>query len=443
MAEVCDMLKPEHFADPFNANAWRAILSVYADGLSLDTATILTRMRTLGLLSGDGFGQDAYRLSTIETNCIGKRNIMHHALIVAQSWVSRQVSRIGTDATVQGASMAEDGFDLAERTTKKLEAIMSEIAPRRSMSYGQGEADELERMDAPKRKLHTTGFRDLDAIVGGYQRGDLHIVAARPAMGKTSFMVSSVDEAVSNGHPTGMFSLELKRDKMQARIFSRKSGVPLAAIVRDEMMPEQIRKRHEMMNEANSLPLWIRYDSGVTIEHIRAEATRMVRNHGVSCIVIDQLNWITPPKSGNRDGEVGNITRALKQLAMHLDVAVVLLHQLSRAVESRAGSKVPVLSDLRDSGNVEQDAQVVIFLYRPEYYGITEDENGSTIGVVQVVVAKNSNGPTGTVRLRFNAECASIHELSADRWDTRQGFTQPAPHPDNRITPTQDDFNPF
>ena len=432
MSEVCDMLKPEHFHDNRNARAWTAMLDSYSRGEGVDVITTVSRMKLLGLFCGETFGEVASRLSAMQSACFGTKNTMFHALLIAQAWMNREAVAIGSEAMASGQDHNEDGFDVAARMAKRIEEAMEEIAPRRADSYAAMEAQEVARMDEPKKATHPSGFPELDKIIGGYQRGDLVIVAARPAMGKSSYATSSVMEAVEQAHPTGLFSLELNQSKMQARLFSRSSGVPLAAIVRDVLTPEQITNRHNALSEAANMPLWIRYDTGITVEDIRAEATRMVRRHGVGCIVIDQLNWVKPPKVGNRDAEVGAITRGLKQLAMQLDIAVVLLHQLSRSVETRGGDKRPILSDLRDSGNVEQDAQVVLFLHRPEYYGIAEDAFGSTAGIVNVIVAKNSNGPTGEVRLRFTAETASVHG-EVPTWNPRD-----IPQPDNRTEPTKD-----
>lgn len=427
IAEVSDVLKPEHFYR--HSRWWSGILSAYEQGLTMDVATVGMEVKKAEGWRPDQFGENVYELSRISQEAFSYSNIMYHALIVAQLWIQREAVRLGSDAMREGGDSNADAFDMTERLAQRATELMDSVAPKRSVSYADAEGDELERMDLPKKAIHTSGFAALNKIIGGYQRGDLIIVAARPAMGKSSFAISSASEGADAGHPTGLFSLELNQPKMQARLFARRGGVPLAAIVRDELTTEQVRKRHESLSGSSDWPLWVRYDTNITVSDIRAETTRMVRKHKVGCIVIDQLNWIKPPKAANRDSEVGAITRGLKQMALQLDIAVVLLHQLNREVESRGGEKLPRLSDLRDSGNVEQDAQVVLFLHRPEYYGITEDEEGSTIGIVNVIVAKNSNGPTETVRLRFNAETASVHNV-APEFNPRGGM----PHPDNRTT---------
>lgn len=434
MAEVGDLLRPEVFYVPAHMTIYAAIERLHRAGTSVDIVTVAQELIRTGEIQSVG---GAYYLSLLTSKVASSAHLQSHTLIVLQAFISRETIRLNSEAMTK-AYDGDDAFEVAEKTIRDLEASIASNLKRRAVSYSDAETAELERMDAPKRSMHTTGFRALDKVVGGWQRGDLAIVAARPAMGKTSFIVSCISEAVERGLPTALFSLELNAEKMQARLFSRRTGVPLATIVRDEMSSDQISRRHDDQARSKDVPLWIRYDTGITIEDIKAEATRLVRNHKVGCIVIDQLNWIKAPRAATRDAEVGGVTRALKQLALQLDIAVVLVHQLSRSVEGRA-DKRPVLSDLRDSGNVEQDAQVVCFLFRPEYYAITEDDQGSTVGVVDVIVAKNSNGPCETVRLHFDNETASVRE-TAPTYDFRQGFH----HPNNRIEPKRlDDDAPF
>jgi replicative DNA helicase len=438
MAEVSDLLRPEVFYVHAHQLIYGAMDRIYARSMDIDILTVCEELKRSGHL--DMVGGPFY-ISQLTNKVASSAHLQTHVLIVLQRFIARETIRLNNEAMV-AAYGGQDVFDLNERTIANLEASIASSLKRRAISYAEAERDEMERQGKPMKATHTTGFVALDRVIGGYQRGDLIIIAGRPGMGKSSFALSSVLEACEAKHPTGLFSLELNAEKMQARIFSRRAGVPLGAIVRNDLTPQQIAKRHEQLSTAADLPLWIRYDSGISLEDIKAEATRMVRNNSIGCIVIDQLNWIKPPKSQNRDGEVGQITRYLKQIAMQLDIAVVLLHQLSRATDTRGGDKRPQLSDLRDSGNVEQDAQVVMFMYRPEYYAITEDETGSTYGKMEIIVAKNSNGPCETVNLHFTPETASVHErmtsFNEPPYNPRTGIV---PHPDNRID--DDNSAPF
>lgn len=430
--EVSDMLKPEHFYNAENANNWRAVLALNADGLQLDVTSILLHRKAAESWKEGRFGTVAFELSRIQSEAFGSLNIEYHAAIIMQLWSQREGVKLSAAKMAEGQDHNTDALDYVESLRTEAEKIASGFVRRRAVSFAEGEAEEIEKMDGEKKPIHTSGLPEVDKITGGYQRGDLTIVAARPGMGKTAYLVSSASLAAEAGHRCGVFSMELTQEKFQARMFSRRSRVPLATIVLDKMEADDIRKRHQGLSDGGTLPLWTRYDTALTLADIRAEATRMVRKHGVTCIYIDQLNWITPPKSGNRDAEVGAITRGLKQLAIQLDIAVVLLHQLGRDTEKRGGDKRPKLHDLRDSGNVEQDAQLVILLYRPEYYKIAEDENGSTLGIVEAIIAKNSNGPIDIARLKFDAPTASV-------WPLETEYAHAAPHPDNRTTATKDE----
>ena len=434
MAEVSDLLKPEMFYVHAHQLIYGNMCRMYEASKPIDLLTIHEELKRSGEL--DMVGGPLY-LTELQGKVSASAHLQYHAMLVVQTFIERETIRLNMEAMQKAYDGDEDVFDAVQAQITALEGAIAGSVRNRSRRYGEHEGDQIDRANSPRPKMHRTGFRELDAIVGGYSPGDLVIVAARPAMGKSSFAFSSAMESAERGHHTGFISLELNDEKGQARIFSRRSGIPLASILRDREQ-DHLTKRMNDMEAASKVPLWMRYDSAMSVPDIKAEATRLVRQHQVSTLFIDQLNWVTPAKGGNRDAEVGSITRGLKQVAMQLNICIVLLHQLSRAVETRSGSKVPQLSDLRDSGNVEQDAQVVMFLYRPEYYGITEDDKGSTIGIVDVIVAKNSNGPTGTARLNFDGPTASVHEDPAP-YNPMQGF-KAAPHPDSFTDPNAAPF---
>ena len=434
MSEVGDLLMPEAFYVHAHSLLFTAIRDLYALGSTVDMLTVTHELKKRGEL--EIVGGPVY-ISQLTNRVCNHRHIHGHTLIVLQEFIARETIRLNQEA-MNSAYDGEDVFDLIPEQIAKLEASIAQSVRKRATSYAEAEAEQLTKMDDPKELTHTSGFRCLDEITGGYMFGTLTIIAARPGMGKTSFAFSSVSEAAEQGHGRGLFSLELNDGQGQARFFSRRGKVPLEDIVKSKMTPEQIAKRHQSQAESGKLPLWIRYDTNLTIADIKAEITRLMRQHGVRHFVIDQLNWIAPPKAQNRDAAVGEITRGLKMIALQLDVAIVLLCQLSRAVETRGGDKRPHLSDLRDSGNIEQDAQVVLFPYRPEYYGITEDDHGSTVGLMEVIVAKNSNGPLGTVRLWFDPPTASVRE----EYERMQPFDVSGPFRHTNETET-DNTAPF
>jgi len=432
MSEVSDLLKSEMFYVHSHQTIYAAMERMYEASKPIDLFTVAEELKRTGDLETVGGG---LYLSQLSNRVSASAHLQYHAVIVVEKFIERETIRLNAEAMQKAYEGDEDVFDAVQAQITALEGAIAGSVRNRSRRYGEHEGEQIDRANSPRPEMHSTGFRDLNELIGGYSPGDLVIVAARPAMGKSSFAFSSAMESAERGHHTGFISLELNDEKGQARMFSRRSGIPLASILRDREQ-DHLTKRMNDMAAAAKLPLWMRYDSAMSVPDIKAEATRLVRQHKVGTVFIDQLNWVTPEKGANRDAEVGSITRGLKRVAMQLNICIVLLHQLSRAVETRAGDKIPKLSDLRDSGNVEQDAQVVMFLYRPEYYGITEDDRGSTIGIVDVIVAKNSNGPTGTVRLNFDGPTASVHESQAP-YDPMQGFKPP---PDNRTDPSAAPF---
>lgn len=406
MSEVGDLLTAEVFFVHEHGLIYTTIADMYSRGDAVDSLTVVHELKRRGILDTVG---GAFYIAQLTSKVSSHIHIHHHALIVLQEFIARETIRLNTEA-ISRTYQHDDPFELISETIANMEQSIAKSIRRRATRYSDAEAEQLDRLNDPKVETHTSGFRSLDRVIGGFQPGNLVVIAGRPGMGKSALAFSSVSEAAEKGYPTGLFSMELTETQGQARLYSRRSGVALSQIVGRAMTAEQIQKRHEGLSQSADLPLWIRYDTALTLADIKAEATRMKRQHGVRCIVIDQLNWIAPPKAQNRDAAVGEITRGLKMMALQLDICVVLLHQLNRNVESRGGDKRPQLSDMRDSGNVEQDAQVVLFPYRPEYYGIMEDDHGSTIGLMEVIVAKNSNGPLESVRLWFDPPTAAVRE---------------------------------
>lgn len=427
MPEVADLLRPEAFYVIAHGIIWTCLADMYGRGDAIDILTVTHELKQRGQLEQAG---GAYYIATLTNRVASSANVQYHTLIVLQQFLARETIRVASEAS-RKAYEGEDALELIPSLVEELEASIAKAIKRRGVRYADAEAAALERLNSDHIKPITTGFDGLDNILGGWHRGNLVIIAARPAMGKSSMAISSACATAEAGRGVLVMSMELTEAQGQARIFSRRSGVPLETIVNGKMTPAQIAMRHADLAKVAALPLWIRYDTALDLSAIRSEITRMKKQNGVNVVFIDQLNWIEAPKAQNRDTAIGLVTRGLKLMALQLDVCIILLHQLSRDVERRGGDKVPQLSDLRDSGNVEQDAQVVLFPHRPEYYGIMEDAFGSTIGVVHLIAAKNSNGPLGTARMRFENSTASIAPFEQR---TRDDFQ----HPDNRHDPSAD-----
>jgi replicative DNA helicase len=252
-----------------------------------------------------------------------------------------------------------------------------------------------------------SGFTELDKMTNGWQPSDLLIIAARPAMGKTAFVLSMArNMAVDFKRPIAFFSLEMASVQLVNRLISSESGIPGDKLKKGQLDKKDWEHMHSSLKQLGEAPIFIDDTAALSVFELRAKCRRLKAQHDIQMIVIDYLQLMTAggnQKGGNREQEISMISRSLKALAKELEVPVVALSQLSRAVETRGGTKRPMLSDLRESGAIEQDADMVMFLYRPEYYGIevSEETNLPTEGLTELIIAKHRSGATGTVPLRF------------------------------------------
>jgi replicative DNA helicase len=257
----------------------------------------------------------------------------------------------------------------------------------------------------------------LDKLTAGWQRSDMVIVAARPAMGKTAFVLSMARNiAVEHKRAVAVFSLEMSSTQLVTRLIASEAGISSEKLRKGDLSDAEFTILHQHIARLTNAPIFIDDTPGLNIFELRAKARRLKSQHNVDLIIIDYLQLMTAggdSKGGNREQEISSISRSIKSIAKELDIPIIALSQLSRAVETRGGDKRPMLSDLRESGAIEQDADIVCFLYRPEYYKIHEDEHGSTLGIGEVIVAKHRNGAVDTVRLRFIPELAKFADLES------------------------------
>ncbi len=287
-----------------------------------------------------------------------------------------------------------------------------------------------------------SGFRKLDDMTGGWQRSDLIIVAARPSMGKTAFALALARNAAFHRElPTGVaiFSLEMSAQQLAQRLLTSEARVDAQAARTGRLSDSDWPRLAKAAGRLADAPIFIDDTPGLSILELRAKCRRLKAEHGIGLVIVDYLQLMHGTgmsRSSNREQEIAQISRSLKSLAKELDVPVIALSQLSRAVETRGGDKRPQLSDLRESGSIEQDADVVAFIYRAERYGITVDENGnSTEGLGEIIIGKQRNGPIGTVTLAFVHQHARFENLTTHysdpggRLEGGDGFSAPLPPP--------------
>jgi len=268
-----------------------------------------------------------------------------------------------------------------------------------------------------------TGFADLDKIIRGFPLGELIVLGARPAMGKTAFLVSVMANTIPSNVPIAYFSVENSAQQIMLRLLSQYMEIQLLDIVGGDMSPEEVEKLATKTKALEDAKIYIE-DTSFSIDDIITQVDYLVQARGVKLVLIDYLQMIkvNSRRENSREADVARVCRELKGLARKYKIAIVVNSQLSRAVETRGGDKKPQLSDLRESGAIEQDADKVLFLHRPEYYNITEDENGnSTNGVADIIIAKNRDGAIDSVKLNYVARCTKFKDL-ADTLENRKHY---------------------
>ena len=386
----------------------------------LISTTVVHQLRknaTLEIVGG------AYYVSELTTKVNSAANIEYHARIIAEQSIKRQLIHISSEIQNDAYEDTKDVFDLLDKAQQSLFDV-SESHIRKNfdqMSSLMHQAiQEIEERKNQSDGLTgiPSGFTALDRNTSGFQRSDLIIIAARPGMGKTAFVVSALrNAAVDFNIPVAIFSLEMSSVQLVHRMVSGEAELESDKLRKGNLEGYEWQQLISKTSKLSQAPIFIDDTPGLSILELRAKARRLVAQHGVSILVIDYLQLMSGDSSGNggnREQEIAQISRSLKMIAKELNVPVIALSQLSRAVETRGGDKRPQLSDLRESGSIEQDADMVMFLYRPEYYGITQDENGMPLqGQGIVIIAKNRHGKLEDVPLKFIGKYTKFEDLDA------------------------------
>ncbi|WP_192820526.1 replicative DNA helicase [Rufibacter sp. LB8] len=409
LTAVIDLLKPQSFYKDAHQRIFKAILALFDKSEPIDILTVTQELREQGELE---FVGGAYYVTQLTTRVNSAANIEFHARIITEAAIKRDLISISSEVLGRAYEDTTDVFELLDSTEAKLFEV-SESNIRKNFDDMQSlmhkAIKELEAKKSQKEGLTgvPSGFTALDRVTSGWQQSDLIILAARPAMGKTAFVVSAMrNAAVDFGKGVAIFSLEMSSIQLVNRLISAEAELDSEKIKKGNLADYEWTQLNHKITRLSQAPIFIDDTPGLSIRELRTKCRRLKAQHDIQMIIIDYLQLMsgnTDGKGGgNREQEIASISRALKQLAKELSVPVIALSQLSRAVETRGGDKKPMLSDLRESGSIEQDADMVIFLYRPEYYGITEDEMGNpTQGVGEVIIAKHRNGEVGSVALKF------------------------------------------
>ena len=378
-AVVCETLRPESFYEPRNQMVYQAIMELSMAERPVDILTVTEQLAKNGHL--EEVGGPGY-VTELSARVASSANIEYHANIVAQKSLARQL--------IQFASVVYTAID----------PVIAQAV--KTIQNAAKNTDGLTGV--------STGYYKLDDITSGWQASDLVIIAGRPAMGKTSFALSMAKNIAADLRvPMAFFSLEMSNVQLVNRLISNACEIQGSKILNGQLQRDEWERLDKRINNLLGAPLYVDDTPGLSVFELRTKARRLVREHGVKLIMIDYLQLMNANgmRFSSRQEEVSTISRSLKGLAKELDIPILALSQLNRGVESREGleGKRPQLSDLRESGAIEQDADMVIFVHRPEYYHIYQDDNGRDLhGMAQIIIAKHRKGATGDVLLTFRGE---------------------------------------
>ncbi len=417
LLSVIDILKPESFYKEAHQKIFQAILDLSMAEKPIDILTVTEQLRTNKQL--DEAGGPAY-ISQLTTRIASAAHIEYHARIVAQKYIQRELIRVSSEIQKQAYDESIDVNDLLEFSEKELFEIATGNIKKESLPVNTILKEAIRRIEEASKRSDNlsgvpSGFTKLDRITSGWQRSDLVIIAARPSMGKTAFVLSMArNMAVEHKIPVAIFSLEMSSVQLVNRMIVSETELPSERIKNGKLTEEEWKQLDAGIRDLVHAPLYIDDTPAISIYELRAKCRRLVVQHQIQVVIVDYLQLMTAPvdAKGSREQEVSMISRSLKALAKELDVPVIALSQLNRSVETRSGTKRPQLSDLRESGAIEQDADIVIFIHRPEKYGLFEDLDGnSTKGIAEIIVAKHRNGPTADIQLRFRDDLARFEDL--------------------------------
>lgn len=414
---VVEFLKPEHFYVDAHREIYQAIIDLFKASEPVDMRTVVNQLRKNAKLEVVG---GAYVIAELTAKVSSAANIEYHARVIIEMAIKRDLIQIASQIHHAAYEDTTDVFELLDRTEQSVFEISDSNLRKNYDNMRNLMARAIQELQVLKDHKDgltgvPSGFTALDRITSGWQKSDLVIIAARPGMGKTAFVVSALrNAAVDFKMPVAIFSLEMASVQLVNRMISAEAELEGEKIKKGNLADHEWAQLVHKTSRLSSAPIFIDDTPALSILELRAKCRRLKAEHNVQLVVIDYLQLMRGEQGGNREQEIASISRALKGIAKELNVPVLALSQLSRGVETRGGDKRPQLSDLRESGSIEQDADIVMFLYRPEYYKITVDEEGlPTQGMGEVIVAKHRNGSTGTAKLKFIGKFTKFADFDA------------------------------
>ncbi len=445
--EVIDLIQPEAFYKTAHQTIFEAIFQLFQDSQPIDLLTVSSELRKKGKL--ESIGGEFY-LVQLSQRVASSAHIEFHARIILQKFIQRSLIKISNEIIESAYRESTDVFDLLDEAESKLYDVTQGNIKKSSESAQNLVLEAKKKIEEISKREGlsgiSTGFEKLDKLTSGWQPSDLIIIAARPGMGKTALTLSMARNiAVMKQIPVAFFSLEMSSIQLITRLISAETGLSSEKLRTGKLADHEWQQLNVKVTDLEKAPLFIDDTPSLSIFDLRAKARRLSSQHQIKLIIVDYLQLMTAgtsSKTGNREQEISTISRNLKALAKELDIPVIALSQLSRAVETRGGTKRPMLSDLRESGAIEQDADIVSFIYRPEYYNIDEwddEERSPSQGQAEFIVAKHRNGGLDNIRLKFIGHLGKFEDL--DSFDSPFEF-QSKMNPEDTAIPNSSLLDP-
>lgn len=446
VTDTIDILKISSFYDPRHQYIYGAIRELFGNSTPVDLLTVVNHLKKSGEL--EAAGGVAY-ISSLTSRVASTAHAEFHARVISEKFIKRELIRMSSEVIKDAFDETKDVFDVLGKAEGELFQIAENNMGKAVDTMPNVVRQAIQEIEKASQNTSgisgvPTGFIDLDKLTSGWQRSDMIVIAARPAMGKTAFVLSMArNTAVDYNMGVAVFSLEMSSVQLVKRLIASEARLSAEKLRKGDLAEHEFQQLHSRIAKLASAPLFIDDTPGISVFDLRAKCRRLKMQHNIDMVIIDYLQLMTVGGSkgqGNREQEISTISRSIKEIAKELNVPIIALSQLSRSVEQRGGDKRPVLSDLRESGAIEQDADIVSFIYRPEYYGFDTDEAGnSNKGVGEIIVAKHRNGGLDSVRLRFIGEFARFENMDnfndfSDMGNQRGGLNPAHSFEGNSIT---------
>jgi replicative DNA helicase len=415
LEKVCEELLPEMFFNAANKRIFEAIYELHQNKIPLDSTTVKNEIEKKSNISSIG---GIEYLSEVIDSVITAANVDHYIDIVREKALRRKLIEVTNEINVSAYNEEEDTNEMIDDAEKKIFTVTKARKAGEIKTIGEvmrSTQEHLERLAKNQAEITgiATGFYDFDKLTSGLHENELIIIAARPAMGKTAFGLNiAINSAINSKKPVAIFNMEMSAEQLALRMIASVGGIDMNKLKTGKLEHNDWKKVNEAMSQLGETDIYLEDSSGITVSEIRAKCRRLATSDkGLGLVIIDYLQLINGSAryAGNRQQEVAEISRSLKTMAMELKIPVIALAQLSRSVELRE-NKRPIMSDLRESGSIEQDADIVAFLYRDDYYNKPKEK--TNVSLTELIIGKHRNGSTGTIELVFEGNMSNFRNFA-------------------------------